>query len=76
MSHIAFDPDSTRQLISKIPAFDWQQLHGKTLTIYVDVEGERDTDIEHMTVCGRDAEGRVYVLISTQGHINAHSNQR
>ena len=73
--HTSFDPMSTKQLISKIPVFDWPQLHGKTLTIYVDVAGERDTDIQHTTVCGKDAEGRVYVLVSTRERINVHPKQ-
>lgn len=61
-----FDPNSIRQVISKIPMFDWPQLDGKTLTIYVDVSGERDSNIEHTTVVGVDAEGHHYVLVSTQ----------
>ncbi|OGR27281.1 MAG: hypothetical protein A2139_07800 [Desulfobacca sp. RBG_16_60_12] len=61
-----FDPNSTKQAICKIPTFDWPQIDGKTLTMHVDVSGECDSNIEHTTVVGVDAEGRSYVLISTQ----------
>ena len=61
-----FDPNSIRQVISKIPMFDWPELDGKTLTLRVDVMGECDSNIEHTTVTGVDADGRVYVLVSTQ----------
>lgn len=61
-----FDANSTRQVISKIPTFDWPQLDGKTLTIYVDVSGERDSNIEHTTVVGVDTEGhRLQAVVCT-----------
>ena len=47
---------------AKIPKFDWQSMHGKTLRITVRLDRDLDTGKTTATTFGEDREGIIYLL--------------